>query len=82
MQEGLRNYAKAKKNQYGGNGNAPRNKYDGIDVTTKVYPTDIIPDKKAIDNNNQKGVFRLNNFLNDPYVTKQLGLMTSPLEDD
>ena len=37
-----------------------------------MYPTDIIPEKKA-ETKKQKGVFRQNNFLNDPYVTKQLG---------
>ena len=68
-------YAMAKRNQIGGTGNGPRNLNDGIDITTKVYPTDIIPEKKAQDTANQRGVFRLNNFLNDPYVTKQLGII-------
>ena len=47
---------------------------NGIDITTKVYPADIIPDKKLSENQKQRGVFRLNNFLNDPYFTKQLGI--------
>ena len=43
-------YAQAKRNQIGGTGNGPRNLNNGIDVTTKVYPADIIPDKKAFEN--------------------------------
>lgn len=39
-------YAKAKRSQIGGTGNGMRNITDGLDITTKVYPSDIIPDKK------------------------------------
>ena len=67
-------YAHARRTQIGGTGNGPRNTQAGVDITTKVYPTDIIPDKKIQDMGNQKGVFRQNNFLNDPYISKQLGL--------
>ena len=67
-------YAEAKKNQIGGIGNGIRNLQSGVDIITKVYPTDIIPDKKIAEQSRQRGVFRQNNFLNDPYVTKQLGL--------
>jgi len=42
-------YAQAKRSQIGGTGNGPRNMADGVDIITKVYPTDIIPDKKEID---------------------------------
>tara|TARA_B110000285_G_scaffold229100_1_gene293241 strand:+ start:418 stop:558 length:141 start_codon:yes stop_codon:yes gene_type:complete len=42
-------YARAKRSQIGGTGNGPRNMADGVDIITKVYPTDIIPDKKVID---------------------------------
>jgi len=41
-----------------------------MDITTKVYPADVIPDKKSLEQQRQRGVFRLNNFLNDPYFTK------------
>jgi|TARA_B110001450_G_C17560445_1_gene456540 hypothetical protein len=68
--ESLKLYAQAKRSQIGGTGNGPRNMADGMDIITKVYPTDIIPDKKVIDQQRQRGVFRQNNFLNDPYVTK------------
>lgn len=81
-QKQFKSYAEQKRNQFSGAGNATRNKYDGIDITTKVYPSDIIPDRKAIEQANQKGVFRMNNFLNDPYVTKQLGLVTAPQSEE
>ena len=51
-----------------------RNLANGMDITTKVYPADIIPDKKVATAGNQRGVFRMNNFLNDPYVINQLKL--------
>lgn len=76
-QENLKVYAMAKRSQIKGTGNGLRNVTDGMDLTTKVYPTDIIPDKKILESQNQRGVFRQNNFLNDPYVTKQLGLDTA-----
>jgi hypothetical protein len=31
----------------GGTGNGIRNVANGVDITTKVYPADIIPDKKV-----------------------------------
>lgn len=62
----------------GGTGNGLRNLASGNDITTKVYPSDVIPDKKVLEHQRQRGVFRLNNFLNDPYVTKQLGLSNQP----
>lgn len=80
-QENLMAYGRAKRQQFGGNGNAPRNTNDGIDLTTKVYPSDVIPDKKEYDKANQRGVFRQNNFLNDPYVTKQLGLQANQQQE-
>lgn len=58
----------------GGTGNGIRNLANGVDITTKVYPADIIPDKKVTNAKNQRGVFRMNNFLNDPYVINQLKL--------
>ena len=67
-------YAEAKRSLIGGTGNGMRNISSGVDITTKVYPSDIIPDKKNLDMQGQRGVFRLNNFLNDPYFTKQLGI--------
>jgi len=45
--ESLQLYAQAKRNQIGGTGNGIRNLANGVDITTKVYPADIIPDKKA-----------------------------------
>ena len=42
-------YANAKKQQIGGTGNGLRNIANGDDITTKVYPSDIIPDKNIID---------------------------------
>ena len=47
--ESLKMYAKAKRSQIGGTGNGMRNIADGLDITTKVYPSDIIPDKKIIE---------------------------------
>ena len=64
----------AKKSQFGGTGNGMRNLNDGIDITTKVYPSDVIPDKKIIEQQRQRGVFRPNNFLNDQYLINQLGI--------
>lgn len=42
-------YAKAKRGQIGGIGNGVRNTNDGVDITTKVYPSDVIPDKKVLE---------------------------------
>ena len=72
--ESLALYAKAKRCQVGGTGNGMRNINNGVDIITKVYPADIIPDKKILEQQRQRGVFRLNNFLNDPYFINQLGL--------
>ena len=67
-------YADAKKSQIGGTGNGVRNLMVGSDITTKVYPSDVIPERQLMDQVKQRGVFRLNNFLNDPYFTNQLGI--------
>lgn len=72
--ESLVLYAKAKRAQVSGTGNGMRNINNGVDIITKVYPADIIPDKKLLEQQRQRGVFRLNNFLNDPYFINQLGL--------
>jgi len=40
-------YAQARRAQVGGIGNGLRNLNNGVDITTKVYPADIIPDKKT-----------------------------------
>ena len=72
--ESLILYAKAKRSQVGGTGNGMRNINNGADIITKVYPADIIPDKKILEQQRQRGVFRLNNFLNDPYFINQLGI--------
>ena len=72
--ESLKMYGDAKKSQIGGTGNGIRNLMVGADVTTKVYPSDVIPERLMVDQVKQRGVFRLNNFLNDPYFTNQLGL--------
>ena len=72
--ESLVLYAKAKRSQVGGTGNGMRNINNGVDIITKVYPADMIPDKKLLEQQRQRGVFRLNNFLNDPYFINQLGL--------
>lgn len=45
----LKYYAQAKKSQIGGAGNGQRNLNNGIDITTKVYPSDVIPDRKALE---------------------------------
>ena len=42
----------AKRSQIRGTGNGLRNVADGVDLTTKVYPTDIIPDKKILESQN------------------------------
>ena len=47
--ESLALYAKAKRSQIGGAGNGMRNINNGVDIITKVYPADIIPDKKTMD---------------------------------
>ena len=70
-------YAAAKRSQVNGTGNGIRNLADGVDITTKVYPSDVIPDKKMAEQVRQRGVFRMNNFLNDKYFINQLGLGAS-----
>ena len=47
--------------------------HDGVNFVADcgIY---IIPDKKILEQQRQRGVFRLNNFLNDPYFINQLGL--------
>ena len=47
--ESLVLYAKAKRSQIGGTGNGMRNINNGVDIITKVYPADIIPDKKVLE---------------------------------
>jgi hypothetical protein len=47
--ESLVLYAKAKRSQVGGTGNGMRNINNGVDIITKVYPADIIPDKKVLE---------------------------------
>ena len=47
--ESLILYAKAKRSQVGGTGNGMRNINNGADIITKVYPADIIPDKKILE---------------------------------
>jgi hypothetical protein len=78
--ESLVLYAKAKRSQVGGTGNGIRNINNGMDIITKVYPADIIPDKKILEQQRQRGVFRLNNFLNDPYFINQLGLGSAAID--